>query len=410
MFLVDSAEHHGCHPRIGAPLFIARLGYGQQRLINLLLAGGVRMTASPLYYVATNPQLALFPGAKNHLGLALDPCVHLRQLPFARRAPSFRALPWGAGLQAFDPDHDPIDAAELAALAITPLELQRNRGATLLQTSAHLTGPVGTRGRELDLLLARAGIAHFRAQRMDEPPQLAANPIRREIYATIAIEISQLRSPAVRSALCEAYLELAADGLWVKLAGFDERAARTDIRAGGAFLAELRDAGRSVLCDQPGQLHLGLLADGLSAAVGIAEGERFRFPTNWQNQAPEKKRPGRRRSAYNAKLLRSYLLGGEAATRAFAEAACSCGRHPRNEPPRDGHIAEEHAAIIRCLQAHEALDGELQDRREWVLAAAAMAMHVAHDIGVDYLAPAVFEELFIGLDRGDDRQLQARYP
>jgi hypothetical protein len=409
MFSVDSAEHYGCHPRIDAPQFIARLGYGQQRLINLLLAGGVRMTASPLYYVAANPQLGLFASASNRLGLALDPCLHLRQLPLSQRAPSFRALPFGGEPDAFDPDHDAIAAADFAALAITPLELQRHRGATLLQTSAHLTGPVGTRGRELDLLLAEAGIAHFRAQRMDEPPQLTANPITREIYATIAIEIGHLRSAAVRSALCEAYLKLAANGFWVKLAGFDERAARVDIRAGGAFLAELRDGGRPVLCDQPGQLHIGLLADGLSAAVGIAEGERFRFPTSWQSPTPEQKRPGRRRSAYNAKLLRSYLLGGETAARAFAEAGCPCGRHPRHEPP-DGGVVEEHTAVMRSRQANEALDGELQDRREWVLAAAAMAMHMAHDIGVDYLAPAIFEELFIGLDRGEPRQLQASYP
>jgi hypothetical protein len=405
---VASAQQPSCHPRIDAPLYIARLGYGQQRLVNLLHGGGVRMTASPLYYVAANPQLALFPSAFNQMGLALDPCVHLRQLPLHQRAPSFRALPFGACGHVFDPDHDAIDAAELAALAIAPLELQRQRGATLLQTSAHLTGPVATRGRQLDLMLAQAGIAHFRSQRMDEPPQLAANSTTREIYATIAIEIAQLRSAAVRSTLCDAYQRLAPDGFWVKLAGFDERAARVDIRAGGAFLGELRDGGRPVICDQPGQLHLGLLADGLSAAVGIAEGERFRFPTKWQSPGSEEQPPGRRRSAYHAKLLRSYVLGGDAASKAFADAPCHCRRHPGRQPP-DGHSVEEHTAVIRSRQGNEALEGELPDRREWLLAAAAMAMHIAHDIGVDYTAPSVFEQLFIGLDRGDELQLRASY-
>jgi hypothetical protein len=407
MSSVPSAEHRGRHPRVEDPLFVVRLGYEQQRLINLLVDGGVQMTASPLYYAAPNPQLALFAGAIHGLGLALDPCPHLRQLPLADRAPSFRALPFGSDPQPFDPEHDPITAAEFAALAITPLELQRDRGATLLLTSAHLAGPPGTRGRELDLRLARAGIAHFRTQRMDEPPELALNRIPREIYATIAIHIGALRSAAARAALCEAYLALPADGYWVKLAGFDERAARADIRAGGAFLAELRDGGRPVLCDQPGQLHLGLLADGLSATMGIAEGERFRFPTNWHHGADaDQPRAGRRRSAYHAKLLRSYLVGGEAATRAFAEAACACTHHAQRQPP-DGHTVEAHAATVRCVQAREALDGELEDRREWLMAAAAMATEIAHDAGVDYVQPVVFEELFAGLDRLDDRRRHA---
>jgi hypothetical protein len=213
---------------------------------------------------------------------------------------------------------------------------------------------------------------------MEEPPELALNRMRREIYATIAIDVGALCSAAVRAALCEAYLALPADGYWVKLAGFDERAARADIRAGGAFLADLRDGGRPVLCDQPGQLHLALLADGLSTAIGIAEGERFRFPTNWPGADADQPRPGRRRSAYHAKLLRAYLVGGEAAARAFAEAACPCGHHSQHQPP-DGQTVEAHAAAVRCAQAREALNGELEDRREWLLATAAMATHIAHD-------------------------------
>jgi hypothetical protein len=68
---------------------------------------------------------------------------------------------------------------------------------------------------------------------------------------------------------------------------------------------------------------------------------------------------------------------------------------------------EAHAAVVRCAQAREALDGELEDRREWLLAAAAMATHIAHDAGVDYVQPVVFEELFAGLDRLDDRHRRA---
>lgn len=400
-------DRPACHPRGDDPRFIARVGYQQQRLMPLLLDGGVRMTISPLYYMAANPELALFTGGRHSLGLTLDPCVHHRQIPLAARSASFRGLPYGSSPRAFDPDHDAITVEEFVDLAITPLELQRERGGTLMLTSAHLAGAVGTRGRELDLRLARAGIAHFRAQRMDEPPEFAAHLCRREIYAVIAIPVRLLRSASVRSAMCAAYLSLAADGFWVKLDGFDERAARVDIRAGGAFLAELRDGGRPVVSCQPGQLHLGLLVDGLSASVGLAEGEHFRFPTDWKQQAGDHgERRGRRRSAYHPKYLRSFRLGGDDASRAFAEAACPCKRHPSREPPA-GHCVEEHAAVVRCQQSREALDGDVADRREWIFASAAMASHLAHDAGVDSTLPVIFEELFAGLHRADEQRHHA---
>lgn len=216
-----------------------------------------------------------------------------------------------------------------------------------------------------------------------------------------------LREPSVALALADAYLDLAADGLWVKLEGFDERARRDEIRAGGAFLAELRQGDRPVVGDQPGQLHLGPFADGLSASIGMAEGERFRFPTDWTQQTDENgKTRGRRRSAYHPKYLRAFRLGGASARRAFAETPCACGRHAPAQPP-SGSEVEPHAAVVRCRQAQVALDGELGDRREWLLASAAMATHTANDAEVEAVAPAVFDELFAGLDRGDERRRRA---
>jgi hypothetical protein len=404
---VHQDDRFTCHPGADAPLFVPRVGYEQQRLLPVLRDAGVQMTVSPLYYMAANPELALFSGGSEPLGLALDPCMHHRQLPLEARAASFRALPYGSEPQAFDPECDAISDWEFVRLATLPLELQRNRGATLMLTCAHLVGAVGTRGRELDLRLARAAVAHFRTQRMDEPPAHAVNPVLRQIYAALAVRVTELRSPAVRHALADAYLNLAADGIWVKLEGFDERASRADIRAGGAFLAALRDGGPPVLCDQPGQLHLGLLADGISASIGLAEGEHFRFPTDWKKQTTETgERRGRRRSAYHPKYLRSFRLGGESVRRAFAEASCPCGLHPSRDAP-NGTQVEPHAAVLRCQQAGEALHGDLPDRREWLLASAALATHLAHDAGVDSTLPVVFEELFAGLDRDDERQRRA---
>ncbi|HWF24758.1 MAG TPA: hypothetical protein VG275_04895 [Solirubrobacteraceae bacterium] len=396
--MVQQQDRPPSHPTLTEPAFIPRLGYEQQRLLPALRERRIRMTVSPLYYMVHNPELALFASASRSLGLALDPCAHHRQLPFAARSASFRALRYGAAPTAFDPDRDPVSDQDFLTLATTALELQRNRNATLMLTCAHLTGAVGTRGRDLDLELARAAIAHFRTQRMDEPPMYAANRTPREIYVTIAIPIALLRMPGVGAALADAYLALAADGYWVKLEGFDERAARADIRAGGGFLACLRDGGRPVVCCQAGQLHLGLLADGLSASIGIAEGEHFRFPTDWKQQTnAQGEARGRRRSAYHPKYLRAFLLGGDAARKAFAEASCRCRAHPPRKPPTGAEV-ELHAAAVRCQQAREALDGELADRREWLLATAAMATHTAHDAGVDSTLPVIFEELFQGLD------------
>lgn len=79
------------HPTVQEPVFVPRLGHEQQRLLPALRR--VRMTVSPLYYMIHNPELALFAAATHPLGLALDPCAHHRQLPFAARAAGFRALP-----------------------------------------------------------------------------------------------------------------------------------------------------------------------------------------------------------------------------------------------------------------------------------------------------------------------------
>jgi hypothetical protein len=404
---VSQDDRATCHPTAGEPLFIPRLGYEQQRLIAILRDEGVRMTAAPLYYTTPNPELALFAAGRASLGLALDPCGHHRQLPFAARSSSFRALPYGGSPAPFDPDHDAISEREFIELAVGATELQRNRGATLLLTCAHLVGPVGSRGRELDLRLARAAITHFRTQRMDEPPLQAANPARRAIYATIAVPVLVLCDPGAALALADAYLELPADGFWVKLEGFDERARRAEIRAGGAFLAELRDGGRPVVGDQSGQLHLGLLADGLSASIGLAEGERFRFPTDWKQQSDANgDAVGRRRSAYHPKYLRAFRLGDAASSRAFANASCRCAQHGPTVAP-SGRQVEAHAAVVRCRQAREALDGEVDERWEWLLASAAMATHTANDAAVDAVAPAVFRELLAGLDRRDERQRRA---
>jgi hypothetical protein len=398
----DAPEAPRLHPEPGSPRFIPRLGHRQERLGPLLAREGVTMTVSPLYYMGHNPELALFTLHKPPLGLALDPTTHLRQLAFESRAPAFRALPFGRARAAFDPNTSSLSEQEYAELVTSPLDLARARGATLLLTAYHLSGSVGTRGRSLDLAIARDSIAHFRAQRMDEPPELAAIPVRRELYVAFAVPGELLESPRERHRLVEAYLELEADGLWVKMEGFNERARRTLIQAGGAFLALLDRGRRPVVSDGAGHLHLGLLANDISTSIGLAETERFVLP---RERTRDDWNRGRTRTIYHPQYLRSYRASGDGATRAFKGSGCHCRRHPTKQPPT-GRAIEEHAAIVRAREAHEALDGEIPERREWLLANAAMASHRAHDAGVDYTPPVVYEALLDGIDSIDLDELE----
>lgn len=112
--VVNQDDRLTCHPTVDEPLFIPRLGYEQQRLLPVVRDHGVRMTAAPLYYMAPNPELALFATASAPLGLALDPCAHHRQLPLLRRSASFRDLPYGSCPTVSDSDRDPISAVREA--------------------------------------------------------------------------------------------------------------------------------------------------------------------------------------------------------------------------------------------------------------------------------------------------------
>ncbi len=360
------------------------------------------MTVSPLYYMAHNPELALFSRFALPLGLALDPSTHLRQVDYTHRARAFRNLPFGSARERFDPDHSTLSEHEYVDLVTAPIDLARARGATLQLTAYHLTGPVGSRGRTLDLQIAADAISHFRAQRMDEPPLLAAVPVRREIFATIAVRADLLESASERRRLAHAYLELGADGFWVKIDGLSERARRSLIRASGSFFGLLRDDGRPVVSDGCGHLHVALLANEISTSVGLAESERFGVT---KERSRDEWTSGRSRTIYHEKYLRSYRAGGEGAIRAFAGSSCRCGRHPGEQAPKNRAI-EEHAAVVRAREAADALDGEIGERREWLLANAAMASHLAHDAGVDYTSHVVFEALFAGLDGFDAAELE----
>jgi hypothetical protein len=237
---------------------------------------------------------------------------------------------------------------------------------------------------------------------MDEPPELAAVPVRREIYVVVALPADLLESPHERHRLAEAYVELDADGFWVKIEGLSERSRRSVIRGSASFFGLLRQGGRPVVSDGSGHLHVGLLANDISTSVGLAESERFALP---KERARDDWTSGRTRSIYHESYLRSYRAGGKDAERAFAGSSCRCGRHPSNQAPTKRAI-DEHAAVIRSREAADALDGDVEKRRGSLLARAAMASHLARDAHVRCTSDAVFEALFEGLDNFDFDELE----
>ena len=391
------------HPEPGRAQFLPRLGYGQQGLIGLLEARGVRTTVAPLYFLRDNPELTLMPSGQR-MGTVLDPCTQLRQVPWAERPSAFRALGFGNDPEPYEPDMARLSDEELMHLAINPIDEARGRGGTLFLTTFHQAGGAGTRGRDIELLLAELGIAHFLSQGMREPPPFAAVDVARQIYAAIAVHVRDLASPTARAALAQSYLALGGDGFWVKIEGFHERSSSEQIRNGASFLSALREGGKPVVSCGAGQLHLGLLADDFSVSIGLAEGERFRVPAPWRKTNKEGETRGRTRMAYHPKFHRSFRVGTDDARKAFAAAPCECKLHVSSTPP-DGVGVAQHAAILRAEQAGEAINGEKEDRREWVLASSTMASWAAADAELPpekFSATRSYEALFSGLDAGHE--------
>lgn len=387
------------HPAPERGQFLPRLGYGQQGLVALLEAQGIRTTVAPLYFLRDNPELTLIPSGQR-MGTVLDPCTQLRQVAWAERPSAFRALSFGNDPEPYEPDSAQLSDEELLRLAVDPIDEARGRGGTLLLTTFHRAGGVGTRGRDIELLLAELGIAHFLSEGMREPPPFAAVDVAREIYVAVAVHVRDLSSPAARVSLAEAYLALDPDGFWVKIEGFHEKCSPEQIRNGASFLSALREGGKAVVSCGAGQLHLGLLAEDFSASIGLAENERFRVPAPWRKANKEGQRRGRRRMAYHPKFHRSFRVDTEDALKAFAAAPCECELHLSSTPPDGGKVAR-HAAILRTDQAREALDGEREDRREWVLASSTMASWAAADANLrpeKSSSTGSYEALFAGLD------------
>jgi hypothetical protein len=374
----------------------------QQHLLGALAQRGITTTAAPLHYMQHNPELALFVTASAPLGLALDPMTDRRQLPAEIRGKAFRAQPHGNG-PAFDPDRHRLTGTERNALAIGPIELQRGHGATLLITTYHMCGAVGTRGRTLDLALAQRGIEHFNSERLDLPAPHAAVQTPREIYAGIAVTEDVLQSPLQLIRLVDAYSQLDADGYWVKLAGFRHSGVRAIVQGGGHLLGALTQTGRPIVCSGAGSLHLALLVADISSSIGLGEAESYNAP-----QANSRRHEGpRARLIYHPVYARSFLADHDPVRRAFAAASCRCHAHPGNKPPRGGAI-DAHNVRVRAIEASEAVTGTIAERREWLRALVNLASHFAADADVDHLAGGTVDAFLAGVDAGREPRSQTQ--
>lgn len=382
------------HPVAGRPMLLPRIGSRQQKVIPQLRDLGISTFVEFIYYAREIIQAPLDITA-SPIGRVLDPCTHILQQPLSARAPSFRELSYGSSSTAYRPDKSRPSEKTLQGLISDPLDAQRSKGADLLLTTYHVAGKVGSRGRAIELLLARGGVELFRQQGMSEPASRSG--FSRKIYATIAVKAIDLASPEARVALADSYLDIPADGYWVKILGLNEKSSPEQIAGCGAFFALLQDGGKPVVACGPGQLYLGFLANDFSASIGLGEHEQFRLPSDWRKRKPG---TGRRRRAYHPKYLHSYWVKSEEAKRAFANAPCTCGHHEATEPP-NGKSVVPHAASTRALEARDACEGEIVSRREWIVANATRASWVGNDADVQHTSASKFQALFSGFDRDD---------
>ncbi len=109
------------------------------------------------------------------------------------------------------------------------------------------------------------------------------------------------------------------------------------------------------------------------------------------------------RMAYNPGLQWSFRIGSEKARAAFVSAPCDCGYHKPEFAPTNIEVPR-HAAATRARQAAEALAGEPEDRREWVLASSQMASWKAGDAEIlqHHTATPRYQAVFDGLDAGGE--------
>jgi hypothetical protein len=242
---------------------------------------------------------------------------------------------------------------------------------------------------------------------MEEPHPLSGMTVRRELYATIALPVEEVRSPEARQALVASYGGLAVDGFDVALIGYHHEATPEDITAGTSFLTELAATDpRPVLSQCPGHLAHLLLSYGISCSIGIAGGERSRMePIDAGAQGPTA------RSAYHPKLMRSYQLPtkkilGRTSKRVFGELGCDCGEHDQRVPPTNAELPR-HTLRVRAGAFAEAIAEPDRNARLSVIHDSLIeATHIAAEIDVPHFSTPV-ADAFLAVALGDDEQQQA---
>ena len=124
----------------------------------------------PRSTTATTARSSAYCRRGHQLGSVLDPCTQIRQKPWRDRAEGFRAQSFGNDAEPYEPDRARLSDEQLLRLALEPVDAQRGRGSTLMLTTFHVAGVMGTRGRDIELVFAGLGIEHFRRQHTEEPP------------------------------------------------------------------------------------------------------------------------------------------------------------------------------------------------------------------------------------------------
>ena len=367
------------------------IGWQQGGLTHGLRSLGLQSFGRPLHYddSAAHPSLFDVGDAGERI---LDPCTYLRQIPLEWRARSFRLAPYGNGPK-LNPSLGALPIEARQSLAETVIDLQRERGASIVLPPYHLVGGVRSSGRRLDLDLAARSVDHFFNEAMDEPPSNSGVATRRHIFAAVGLPYDSLRSADIDQ-IAAAYGRLDVSGYWIRAAKFSDLGKTKWVEQTSALIGALKATGRPVVVAQPGRLQESLLACEVSCAIGILGYERFAPPNSKPSTG------GGRRLAYHGASARTFVPTKSPAARAFRAAPCFCGAHPANEAPT-GDSLVLHTSVVRLQEVRSALTGPFVHRRDQAIEhlTSARSLIAQYDLGVS-ASPNKALAVFRGLDYG----------
>lgn len=332
----------------GFSRFIPRLSWKDGYLLRELPADRATAVAKALAQARGDAQLVLTAHREPVRRVILDSEAWRNQQGKAERSQAFRQLGPSMSLRS------PLDPASLRASSARALiayaeafiNVEEARGADALLSPCHLAAGQGTASREGELRLAEATVRLVRRERITERGERS-----KPLLVGVAVDAASLTDPAAAVALGRSYAALGADGFWVQFANLTEASPPDIVSTCSTFLYALQDiSGRRVFAVDVKNLVWPLLAGGLfGACIGIGEREAWIGPHGSSSE-----RRALKPTVVHPELLRSFIVSGINARRAFAQFPCSCGAHASDDVPADRTTIRRHGLRVRLTMANAA--------------------------------------------------------